>query len=320
MTEREMRNVESANLPEQAVPTKRWRKGLGSAGSRDDRMLFTGDIHNKGSRLCPMIEEAANRVDAGTIVLLGDLLNEWTVTAEGEAAAFEMLAEWVHKQRRHRKVIVLLGNHDLAYYVQSGTRDFRAFTNTCPGFHYGSWPDVHPLLLDMKPQIMFGFTDKAGHEVLASHAGITAQWFAWMCNELVQAGESLPANPSAAELADMVNVFSHGHIGDGIRSFGLMVGPERGGWMGSIPSPCWAGMNELANDPLQGFNQIVGHTPVYTVLSRRCAPGTGAHGKRSRARLWYADTHSLMRNGAPIGDSSFLFYDKASGDAWRVSV
>ena len=71
MTEREMRNVESANLPEQAVPTKRWRKGLGSAGSRDDRMLFTGDIHNKGSRLCPMIEEAANRVDAGTCSMNG---------------------------------------------------------------------------------------------------------------------------------------------------------------------------------------------------------------------------------------------------------
>lgn len=308
-------------------PERLWRRGVARSGGRDGRILFSGDIHCKGMRLCPLIEEAADRTDAGTVVLLGDLLNEWDISAAGEVKAFEHLADWVERQRRRREVIVLLGNHDMTYWAESNTPDYRAFKGICPGFNEAAWPDVHDLLHGMKPRIMFGFEDAQGRQMLASHAGVTQDWWDWMVRKLAIAGRSVPVRPSAIEVADMVNAFATGASGalaGGIRPFGVMVGRERGGDRGAVPSPVWAGKEELARDPLTGFDQIVGHSPVVTVERRRCGIGTGAltqsgaRSKRSRARLWYCDTHSLYRDGRPIGDGSFLLVDRGIGGAWRV--
>ena len=182
--------------PEPPRPADLWREDLGRQGTRADRILFCGDIHDKGKRLCPLIERAADRVDAGTIVLLGDLLNEWGISSAGEVAAFEYLATWVERQRGFRSVAVLLGNHDLTYYVDSGTPNFRAFAGTCPGFNPAAYPDVHYLLHMMKPRLMFGFTDAAGRGTLASHAGLTHGWYEWMWERLTAADEPRPESPS----------------------------------------------------------------------------------------------------------------------------
>lgn len=313
-------------LPEPATKAKRWRSNLGQTGAKEDRILFCGDIHCKIDRLGPLISETADRVDAGTIVLLGDLLNEWNIEPENEAAAFNKLVDWVNTQRRHRNIVVLLGNHDLTYWVKSNTPNYRAFKGTCPGYNESAYPDVHDLLYALKPQIMYGFNDAKGNRVLASHAGLTQSWWHWMTNKLAKGVENVPAlcDSDAATIADTVNSFAQGSIGGGIRPFGIMVGRERGGNRGEEPSPVWAGKEELARDPLQGFRQIVGHTPVETVEYRRCGAGTGKPtqsgkpSKRSKAELWYCDTHSLYRDGRSIGDNSLLFYDRASGNAWSV--
>lgn len=301
--------------PEPPRPADLWREDLGRQGTRADRILFCGDIHDKGKRLCPMIERAADRVDAGTIVLLGDLLNEWGISSAGEVAAFEHLATWVERQRGFRSVVVLLGNHDLTYYVDSGTPNFRAFAGTCPGFNPAAYPDVHYLLRMMKPRLMFGFTDAAGRGTLASHAGLTHGWYEWMWERLTAADEPRPESLSAEAIADQVDAFAAGHIGGGIRPFGVMVGRARGGWDTAAPSPCWADRTELAADPLPGFRQVVGHTPVPTVLFQRSAAGACVG---NPVDLWFCDTHSLMRNGVPIGDGSMLLVDRATGGAWRV--
>ncbi|PLS25159.1 metallophosphoesterase [Bifidobacterium imperatoris] len=315
-------------LPEPAVRAKQWRRNLGQSGTRDDRILFCGDIHCKIDRLGSLISEAADRVDAGTIVLLGDLLNEWNIAPENEAAAFNKLVDWVNDQRRHRNVVVLLGNHDLTYWVQSNTPDYRAFKSTCPGYNEPAYPDVHDLLHALQPQIMYGFNDAQGHRVLASHAGLTQSWWNWMADELTASNGNVPAlqDSNASTIADTVNTLAQGSVGGGIRPFGIMVGRERGGSRGEEPSPVWAGKEELGRDPLHGFRQIVGHTPVETVEYRRCGIGTGKptpSGKPSRcsrAELWYCDTHSLYRDGRSIGDDSLLLYDRASGNAWSVTA
>lgn len=231
---------DSHATPEPPRPADLWHEDLCRQGSRADRILFCGDIHDKGKRLCPMIERAADRVDTGTIVLLGDLLNEWGISSAGEVAAFEYLAAWVERQRKSRSVVVLLGNHDLTYYVDSGTPNFRAFAGTCPGFNPTAYPDVHYLLCMMKPRLMFGFTDAAGRGTLASHAGLTHGWYEWMWERLTAADEPRPESPSAEAIADQVDAFAAGHIGGGIRPFGVMVGRARGGWDTAAPSPCWA--------------------------------------------------------------------------------
>lgn len=368
-----------ATLPEpEGRPAKSWRRGLGQSGSRADRILFTGDIHDKGARLCPMISEAADRTDAGTIVVLGDLLNEWDITAAHEAAAFARFVDWVRDERQRRDVIVLLGNHDLAYYAAHGSKAHRGCANTCPGYNDGAHADVHDALLELRPQVMVGFEDAAGHQVLASHAGITQGWYEWMVGTMAKAGEwAAPADagshgaagdgagpsdaagdgaesqddPTAEHVAALVNAFALGDgqgsaggdesassegtdgargagvgRGTGLYALGTMVGRERGGWRDVIPSPAWAGKEELARDPLRGYRQIVGHTPVPTIEHRGCGAGTGPRtqsgkpSRRSQAEVWYCDTHSLYRYGQPIGDDSFLLYDRAVGDAWAVKA
>ncbi|WP_125969110.1 metallophosphoesterase [Bifidobacterium samirii] len=306
------------------------------AGSTD-RILFSGDIHCKGRRLCPLIEAAADRVDAGTIVLLGDLLNEHGITADGEVRAFEQLVEWVERQRRVRDVVVLLGNHDLTYWADSDTANHHAFKGTCPGYLERAYPDVHYLLHAVRPQLAYGFTDACGRRVVASHAGVTQGWWDWMKELLHDAGEPVPSPAASAEaVAARINAFAEGRVGGGIRPFGIMVGPERGGWYGDTPSPVWAGMEEIARDPLVGFDQIVAHTPVETVLHRHCGDGTGMDGCADEGRvgrrpgrhagcrrdgsacLWYCDTHSRYRDGRAIGDDSLLLYDRSAGRAWSV--
>ena len=313
------RGIMSTNqhtISESPTPAALWREGL-EGGTRADRILFCGDIHDKGKRLCPLVERAADRVDAGIIVLLGDLLNEWGISSAGEIAAFEYLAAWVESQRKSRSVVVLLGNHDLTYYVDSGTPNFRAFAGTCPGFNPAAYPDVHYLLRMMKPRLMFGFTDAAGTGVLASHAGLTHGWYEWMWERLAAADEPRPQSPSAEMIADQIDAFAAGHIGGGIRPFGVMVGRARGGWDTVSPSPCWADMTELAADPLPGFRQVVGHTPVSTVLFQRSVAGACVG---NPVDLWFCDTHSLTRGGVPIGDGSMLLVDRATGGAWRVPI
>lgn len=321
-----VRKSKPASPDSEPYSAKTWREGLGQSGSCGDRILFVGDIHDKAVVLCPMIDEVADRTDAGVIVLLGDLLNEWNIKAADEIESFAKLAEWITRQREQREVVVLLGNHDLAYWAEPHTFAQQELARQCPGFNPGAYPDVHYLLHTVVcrdgMRIMYGFTDGRGCRILASHAGLTYDWWNWMPSPPSRK-QSAEQDREAADVAVLVNEFANGHIGGGLSSIGAMAGPERGGWPGSIPSPVWAGKEELAHDPIPGFDQIVGHSPVPTIQCRLggiiASPDDSARCiRRRRPRLWYCDTHSLTRSGKPIGDGSMLFYDRNSGDAWRI--
>lgn len=93
-----------------------------------------------------------------------------------------------------------------------------------------------------------------------------------MWERLSAADEIRPDNPSAEMVADQVDAFAAGHIGGGVRLFGVVVGLECGGWDTAAPSPCRAGTEELVRDPMPGFRQIVGHAPVKTVLVHTVRP------------------------------------------------
>lgn len=325
---RAARRAANARSSTEPVPEQLWNPAMTSDGSRDDRILFVGDIHDKARTLCPLIDQAADQTDAGTIVLLGDLLNEWDISADDEIAEFRTLAGWIAEQRNQRDVIALLGNHDLTYWVDQGTKGHRLFTMLCPGYLAEAYPEVHRLLHTLDPRIMFGFTDSRGRQVLASHAGLTRGWWDHVFNarsaDDLNAGMDPSLGGNAESVARMVNALAWKSIG----YFGAMIGGERGGQWNLDPSPVWAGKEELAADPLPGFLQIVGHTPVPTVQHRICGCGesaAAAHAPgdldaRQQAEIWYCDTYSLNVLGWPIGDGSLLLYDRAAGSAWRVAT
>ena len=68
------------------------------------------------------------------------------------------------------------------------------------------------------------------------------------------------------------------------------IGPARGG--AGTPSPLWCDRGEFAEDGDMHLTQVVGHTPVPTVLHEHDA--------------WFCDTFSTMSDGSPIGDGSLL--------------
>lgn len=73
------------------------------------------------------------------------------------------------------------------------------------------------------------------------------------------------------------------------------IGPARGG--AGTPSPLWCDRGEFAEDGDMHLTQVVGHTPVPTVLHEHDA--------------WFCDTFSTMSNGTPIGDGSLLMYSES---------
>lgn len=248
--------------------------------------------------ICPWIDVIVDKYAIDTIVILGDLLDEWRISAKDQIKAFQLFHHWV-KARRDKglNVIILLGNHDLTYWTDRESNEFRLFRRTCPGFSPASWKDVHPLLHDLDARICYGFRNGKGEQVLATHAGVTQQWHDWWIGRMEELGEK----PSG-DLAENLQRFFERHPGP----FGCMVGTGRGGLDPQMPpSPVWADKRELANDPLVDVIQIVGHSPVSKAMQ-------DTHGN------WYLDTFSVDSLYRPLGDGSMMIYDVAAGDASEV--
>lgn len=255
----------------------------------DGCTLYVGDIHNKGATVCPIVERHIREYDVGTVVLLGDLLNDWDTTAEGEIEASAILHGHVRGWREQGvDVHVLLGNHDIIYLTPPGGRLSARLRACSPGYLPEAHPIVRRMLLDLEPRVAF-----AGDGILCTHAGVTRSWIEW-CDRVL---DSKPNHYDAAGLADWLNrLFQADPL-----PFMERVGRMRGGGYRTAISPLWADRMELVAaqtiDPLP-FTQIVGHTPVRSIIRE--------------GSLWFCDTMSTTHDGDPIGDSGMLLYDPAS--------
>ena len=262
------------------------------------RILFCGDIHDKTTMICPRIDVIVDKYAIDTVVILGDLLDEWRISAKDQTEAFQLFHHWVKARRgRGLNVVVLLGNHDLTYWMDQDSNEFRLFRRTCPGFSPASWKDVHPLLHDLDARICYGFRNGNGERMLATHAGVTQGWHDWWVKRMEELGEK-----SSGDLAEDLQKFFERHPGP----FGCMVGTGRGGLDPQMPpSPVWADRRELTHDPLAGVIQIVGHSPVPKAMQDE-------HGN------WYLDTFSVDSLYRPLGDGSMMIYDVDASDASEV--
>ena len=159
-----------------------------------------------------------------------------------------------------------------------------------PGALPEAYDAVHRLLTTLpRPMTLSTTVHAAGVDWLLTHAGVTSCW--WHSNETAEVSEARLTAVSAD--AALRRLHSRPHAWDSLYS----AGPARGG--DGIPGPLWADMSELLDDPLEGANQMVGHTPVHTLT----------HVRRDATRLVFADTLSSTRSGRPIGDWSVLLAD-----------
>lgn len=236
-----------------------------------NKTLIIGDLHLKSKTVLPKIDAALTTdPDINRIVFTGDYCDDWDAKDWQLMNALEELAIWVKAARKcGLDVELLVGNHDYQYLVGipgCGTQiEYAPFVRDT----------LIPLDLQMAT-VVDGF--------LVTHAGVMRLWAKRHLKEELKnpEGIAISLNAKFAKRGRSRNAFDR-------------VGLARGG--SDYPSPIWTDRSELERFPIEGINQIVGHTPVST-----CTQFIADGGEN----LWFCDTFSLYSDGEPIGDSSIL--------------
>ena len=262
------------------------------------RIIVVGDMHQKQHLVLPIVDNAIRFLGAKRVVLLGDYCDDYSpdrdeTDAEKLLRGLEYQVDWVDCTRnRGVQVDVLLGNHDMQYLVE----------RRGPGTNLNCIVPVRRLLAQMNVRMA-----AAVDGWLATHAGLTSQ-FADIVLEIDDeaepfgkpsySAESLAARLNAAFDHALTEMFDHGNDEE-LLLFNL-CGPGRGGI--SIPGPLWASTSELTVLGMPHLDQIVGHTPVYSVHELE---EQGFSGERFMA----CDTFSTDFDFRPLGDGSILLAD-----------
>ena len=262
------------------------------------RTIVVGDMHQKQHLVLPIVDNAIRFLGAKRVVLLGDYCDDYSpdrdeTDAEKLLRGLEYQVDWVDRTRnRGVQVDVLLGNHDMQHLVE----------RQGPGTNLNCIIPVRRLLAQMKVRMA-----AAVDGWLATHAGLTSQ-FADIVLEIDDEAESFgKPSYSAESLAAQLNAaFDHAltemfdHANDEELLLFNLCGPGRGGI--SIPGPLWASTSELTVLGMPHLDQIVGHTPVYSVHKLE---EQGFSGERFMA----CDTFSTDFDFRPLGDGSILLAD-----------
>lgn len=262
------------------------------------RTIVVGDMHQKQHLVLPIVDNAIRFLGAKRVVLLGDYCDDYSpdrdeTDAEKLLRGLEYQVDWVDCTRnRGVQVDVLLGNHDMQYLVE----------RQGPGTNLNCIIPVRRLLAQMNVRMA-----AAVDGWLATHAGLTSQ-FADIVLEIdteaepfgkpSHSAESLAARLNAAFDHALTEMFDHANDEE-LLLFNL-CGPGRGGI--SIPGPLWASTSELTVLGMPHLDQIVGHTPVYSVHKLE---EQGFSGERFMA----CDTFSTDFDFRPLGDGSILLAD-----------
>lgn len=141
------------------------------------------------------------------------------------------------KSNYQEKVVLLWGNHDLAYFFGGHHRHY------CSGFRKSMLPELYSVFTSNRHQFTAAFQVQ---NYVWTHAGIVGKWFETYIKNEIQADDT--------NLADTLN-----------RLFGLYylplfhVSAFRGG-MYEYGGIFWADMTEIASNPLKGYHQVIGHS------------------------------------------------------------
>ena len=248
------------------------------------KTLVVGDMHLKEEPILRRVDAAIERFAIERVVFCGDYMDEWHSTDLMMRSALDVLTPWVASRRSHGLTVdLVLGNHDMCYLLnQNG-----------PGTHLKLHAEVSAVLGKLGARI----ATVVGN-CLVTHAGVTMSW----ANRHLDARDLA----SAPSLACALNTMLERGDEDDLRTL-YSAGPARGGR--GLPSPLWADLTELYQDPVPNVFQIVGHTPVESIDVWQVPCEDTA---RTATRLIFCDTFSLTPSFAPIGDGSMLLVDGTS--------
>jgi predicted MPP superfamily phosphohydrolase len=193
------------------------------------KTITIGDIHGLDSW------KVINPDKYDRIILLGDYVDSFSITDEPMMTnVHEIIA---FKKAYPDKVILLIGNHEASYL----DRMYRG-----SGFRQSISGEMRQLLRDNETLFQVAF--QMGN-YLWSHAGINQKFYDLKIKPRISdADENLAATLQRLFHERYYPIFE--------------PGPERGGSSKHIGGPLWLDKSKLISDPLKGYHQVVGHTPV----------------------------------------------------------
>ena len=272
------------------------------------KTIVVGDMHQKQRPILPIVDNAIRFLGARRVVLLGDYCDDYspnrdTTDAKKLLEGLEFQADWIDRTRgRGIQVDALLGNHDMQYLIE----------RQGPGTNLNCIIPVQRLLAQMNVRMA-----AAVDGWLATHAGLTSQFANVVLEIDTNAARSDQPSYSAESLSEQLNAtFDHAlsemfeHANDEELLLLNLCGPGRGG--ACIPGPLWASISELTVLGMPHLNQIIGHTPVYSVCELE---EQGFCGERYMA----CDTFSTDFDFRPLGDGSILLADDGTHEMHPVT-
>lgn len=272
------------------------------------KTIVVGDMHQKQHPILSIVDNAIRFLGARRVVLLGDYCDDYspnrdTTDAKKPLEGLEFQADWIDRTRgRGIQVDALLGNHDMQYLIE----------RQGPGTNLNCIIPAQRLLAQMNVRMA-----AAVDGWLATHAGLTSQFANVVLEIDTNAARSDRPSYSAESLSEQLNatldhalseMFERGN--DEELLLLNLCGPGRGG--ACIPGPLWASTSELTLLGIPRLNQIIGHTPVYSV---RELEEQGFCGERYMA----CDTFSTDFDFRPLGDGSILLTDDETHEMRAVT-
>ncbi|MFW6281304.1 MAG: metallophosphoesterase [bacterium] len=215
------------------------------------RVTFFGDTHGNSDWEEPL-RNAIKYSDK--IVFLGDYVDSFHVSNKEQHDNLLKLINY--KKKYSDKIILLLGNHDVAYIHEfEGISGYNKLKSI-------DFRDIFRKNFDLF-DIAWGYENSDNQYTLATHAGLTNN-FLHRC--LIEYNKDITSKKEVVNRTEIAN-FLNEYVKNK-KDLLWEVGRHRGG-VSRAPSIIWCDINELFNDRYENINQIFGHTPSFAPIIKK---------------------------------------------------
>lgn len=187
------------------------------------KTLVIGDLHGRTQWKFITANE-----DYDKVVFLGDYFDSHeNITHENQIKNFEDLLTF--KSDSPDRVVILYGDHDHSYY----------YGERCSGYN-PEYADKISEVIKEADQLSYLQAVYVQDDIIMSHAGVSKYWL-----------QNIACLESPADITlEDPSIFDFNYV-TGVDSYGDTVSQ----------SPIWIRTKSLVSNPVEGYKQIVGHTP-----------------------------------------------------------
>lgn len=214
-------------------------------------MIVVPDIHGRDFWIDTVLQNPNEK-----IIFLGDYLDLYDADENSGFAITQLKFILMMKQHYPENVVLLLGNHDVAYIYSDNM--------LCSRHDFKNHEEIYKLFTDNLTlfDIAHVANDKTGKTLVFSHAGIHPKW-------IENHPEFFPSGTSIPEAAALCNQLLKDNRESELIGFLSDISTFRGG-DSEAGSLVWCDINEFANTKLpDDVYQIFGHdnigsNPIHT--------------------------------------------------------